>query len=503
MSRTPSRLDRRLRLAVLALFGVPAVAGAVLLLLAHRVGAFDGSTGTLVVSVLVGLACTMGYVALVAHGLGRSLVQTLHELRHGAELIATVNPDHRLPRGTGDEMEALALDINRLADQLQEARRGIEREVESATADLNEERALLAAILEDLDQAVVVVGTDGRVTLANGLAQTWIAGGSGLLGRSVYTFLDRSVLGPCFGRLEQGEVPAERIALATQGGLRLEARVTPLRRTEGGWAGFVLALREAAAAPSEEARRPNTEWTRFIGAGTTAGGGGEPQPLVRPDLYDFSLLDMPGPILSADRMSELLHQLTFVVLDTETTGLDPKRGDRVVSLAGVKVQGIVRPSKFFDALVNPGRPIPSASAALHGITDARVAAMPPLGPVLLAFLRFAEGAVLVGHEIWFDLDFLEPEVRRLGLPSVASTHSVLDTRLMSRLVHGTLPHHDLDTVASRLGVSIQGRHSALGDALATAEVLVRLLDLLRDRGITRLGALLDAMRALRSPSWRA
>ena len=212
-----------------------------------------------------------------------------------------------------------------------------------------------------------------------------------------------------------------------------------------------------------------------------------------------SILDVPGPVLSADRRSELLQQLTFVVLDTETTGLEPKGGDRVVSLAGVKVQGIVRSSRYFDALVNPGRPIPAASAALHGITDARVAAMPPLAPVLRAFLRFAEGAVLVGHEIWFDLAFLEPEAKRLGLPSIVSTHSALDTRLMSRLVHGALPHHDLDAVASRLGVSIQGRHSALGDALATAGVLVRLLDLLRDRGITRLGALLDAMRALRLP----
>jgi len=497
MSRSPSRLDRRLRLAVLLLFGVPALAGAVLLLLAHRAGAFEGNTGALVIAVLIGLGFTMGYVALVAHGLGRSLVQTLHELRHGAELIATVNPDYRLPVGTADEMEALAQDINRLADQLQEARRGIEREVARATAELNEERALLAAILEDLDQAVVVVGADGRVTLANGLAQTWIAGGSGLLGRSVYTFLDRNVLGPCFGRLEQGEVPAERMAIVAQGGLRLEARVTPLRRPEGGWAGFVLALREAVAAQDEEARHSITEWTRFIGAGTTAGGGGRSQPLVRPDLYDFSLLDAPGPVLSADRRSELLQQLTFVVLDTETTGLEPKGGDRVVSLAGVKVQGIVRSSRYFDALVNPGRPIPAASAALHGITDARVAAMPPLAPVLRAFLRFAEGAVLVGHEIWFDLAFLEPEAKRLGLPSIVSTHSALDTRLMSRLVHGALPHHDLDAVASRLGVSIQGRHSALGDALATAGVLVRLLDLLRDRGITRLGALLDAMRALR------
>ena len=72
MSRFPSRLDKQLRLAVLLLFGVPALAGAALLLLAQRAGAFEGSTRTLVISVLVGLAVTMGYVGLVAHGLGRS-----------------------------------------------------------------------------------------------------------------------------------------------------------------------------------------------------------------------------------------------------------------------------------------------------------------------------------------------------------------------------------------------------------------------------------------------
>lgn len=500
MSRSPSRLDRRLQFAVLMLFGVPALAGAVLLLLAHRAGAFEGSTGALVVAVLVGLAVTMGYVGLVAHGLGRSLVQTLHELRHGAELIATVNPEHRLRVGTGDEMESLARDINRLADQLHDARRGLERGVGRATAELILERGMLAAILEDLDQAVVVVGGDGRVTLANGLAQAWLGGGTGLLGRSLYTFLDRGVLGPSFARLEQADALAERVAVAAQGGARLDARVTPFRRADGTQAGFVLALREITGTAGEETNPP-PEWTRFIGGGLTAGETGESSPLHRPELYDFSFLDPDMSALSADRRGQPLEQLTFVVFDTETTGLEPDRGDRVVSLAGVKVQsGIVRASKCFDALVNPGRPIPARSAALHGITDARAAGMPGLEAVLPAFLRFAEGAVLVGHEVWFDLAFLEPEAKRLGLPAIAKSHPMLDTRLLSRLIHAALPDHGLDAVAGRLGVSVQGRHSALGDALATAEILVRLLGLLRERRIVTLGSLLDSVGRLRPPA---
>ena len=506
MSRYPSRLDKRLRMAVLLLFGVPGLAGAVLLLLAHRAGAFEGSTETLVVAVLIGLVVTMGYVGLVAHGLGSSLVRTLHELRHGAELIATVNPEHRLPEGAGDEMGLLARDVNRLADQLRDARQGLGKEVARATTELHEERAMLAAILEDLDQAVVVIRTDGRVTLANALAQAWLAGGTGLLGRSLYSFVDRGLLTPSFARLQglQGpEAPAERVAMTAQDGARLEARVTLFRRADGRQAGFVLALRESPTAP-EEATSPSAEWTRFVGAGTRAGAGEGQGPLHRPELYDFTFLDPARIPLAPIQRDQTLDRATFVVFDMETTGLEPDRGDRVVSLAGVKVQGgAVKRSKHFDALVNPGRPIPAASASLHGITDARVAGMPALEAVMPAFLRFAQGAVLVGHEVWFDLSFLEPEARRLGLPSIASSHPVLDTRLLSRLIHGELLEHDLDAVAGRLGVAIEGRHSALGDAYTTADVLVRFLGLLRGRGISTLGALMNAVGNLRRPLGRA
>jgi DNA polymerase-3 subunit epsilon len=128
--------------------------------------------------------------------------------------------------------------------------------------------------------------------------------------------------------------------------------------------------------------------------------------------------------------------------------------------------------------------------------------MRSLDDVLPMFLRFAGDAVIVGHEVWFDLAFLESEAKRLGLPVLSSGHGVVDTRLCSRLIHSSLSDHTLDAVAERLGVTIQGRHSALGDALATAEVLVRLLPLFRQRGITTLGDLLDAVRTMRPPQRR-
>jgi DNA polymerase-3 subunit epsilon len=147
--------------------------------------------------------------------------------------------------------------------------------------------------------------------------------------------------------------------------------------------------------------------------------------------------------------------------------------------------------------VSPGRPIPESSTRFHGITDGMVADAPPIDVVLPAFVRFAAGAGLVGHEIWFDLRFLGPETDRLGLARLETAHAVLDTRLLSAAIHDDAADHDLDAVAARLGVSIRGRHSALGDALATAEVFTRLLALARHRGVATLGGMLDLSRRVR------
>jgi len=94
------------------------------------------------------------------------------------------------------------------------------------------------------------------------------------------------------------------------------------------------------------------------------------------------------------------------------------------------------------------------------------------------------------------LAFLEPEARRLGLPPLSGDHGVVDTRIVSRLVHGSLPDHTLEALTGRLGITVEGRHSALGDARATAEVLVRLIGLLKQRGIVTLEGLLEATRKL-------
>ncbi|MDP3892495.1 exonuclease domain-containing protein [Nocardioides sp.] len=214
----------------------------------------------------------------------------------------------------------------------------------------------------------------------------------------------------------------------------------------------------------------------------------------RPEFYDFDLFTSTDP---EERSSRLLADLTFTVLDTETTGLDPAGGDRIVSLGAVRVvNGRVLRQETFEQLVNPGRRVPAASTAIHGLTDAMLADAPRIEDVLPELTRFAEDTVLVGHDLGFDLRFLAPAARSAGLEL---TQPVLDTLLLDVALFPGQRDHTLETIAGRLGVSVVGRHTALGDALVTADVLIGLLGPLREAGVQTLDeALTASRRAFRS-----
>ena len=245
-------------------------------------------------------------------------------------------------------------------------------------------------------------------------------------------------------------------------------------------------------------RHGSDAWSQSAGAGmarlriplaSAQVGAPRERPLrpQRPEFYDFDLLCHPVPTgRFADRP---LKQLTYVAFDLETTGLRPAEGDQVVAIAGVRiVNGRILTTETFERLVNPGRPIPEVSIRFHGITDEMVGDKPPFAVVLPAFHLFAADAVLVAHNAAFDVTFLY----RAAEPALRFDQPVVDTLLLSAHLYPAEVDHSLDAIAARLGLEVVQRHSALGDSLLAAAVLLRLLDRCEEHGITRLGQLIAA-----------
>lgn len=205
--------------------------------------------------------------------------------------------------------------------------------------------------------------------------------------------------------------------------------------------------------------------------------------------YDFGLLDVAG----VDAGATALTALTCTVFDTETTGLDPSGGDEIVQIGATRiVRGRLLRGESFEQRIDPGRPVPAASSAVHGLRADDLRGQPALDAVLPAFHAYAQDSVLVAHNAAFDLRFIELKQARCGLHF---GQPVLDTLLLSALAQPEQPSHRLEDIAARFGLDTTGRHSALGDALLTAEVFLRLLPLLEARGLHTLDQVLAASRA--------
>ena len=208
----------------------------------------------------------------------------------------------------------------------------------------------------------------------------------------------------------------------------------------------------------------------------------------RPEYYDFDLFKTSEQTSALD--DRLLSELAYTVFDTETTGLNPSEGDEIIQLGATRcVNGKLLKQESFEQLVNPGRLIPAAGIPIHGITQDMVQGKPDITEVLPAFYSFAQDTVLVAHNAAFDMKFLQLQEKNTGL---TFNHPVLDTLLISAVVHPNQESHSLETIAERFNITVLGRHTALGDAMVTAEVWLRLIPLLQAMGIHTLGQAREA-----------
>ncbi|SMX22073.1 3'-5' exonuclease [Boseongicola aestuarii] len=207
----------------------------------------------------------------------------------------------------------------------------------------------------------------------------------------------------------------------------------------------------------------------------------------RPLVFDFDLMNTAE---TREIKDTPLSDLCFVPFDTETTGLSVET-DAIVQIGAVRVlNGRIVEGERLDTYINPGRPIPPASTRIHKVTDDHVKGAPDIATAGRALHHFARNAVLVAHNAPFDIGLLR---RFQAEMDVDWTHPVLDTVLLSAVVFGTNDDHSLDALANRLNIAISedDRHTAIGDAKATAEVLVKLLPLLQGKGILTFGALIE------------
>nr|NJM02458.1 3'-5' exonuclease [Desulfobacula sp.] len=208
----------------------------------------------------------------------------------------------------------------------------------------------------------------------------------------------------------------------------------------------------------------------------------------RPEFYDLDLFrsgEEDNDLFNTD-----LKNITYTVFDTETTGLNPEGGDEIVSLAAVRiVNNRIVYQDIFEELVDPKRDIPMESYRIHGINYEMVSGKKDINIILPAFRDYAAETVLLGHNIAFDLKMFKVKEKQTR---VRLLNPVLDTLLLSAVLHPVHASHDMESIAGRLGVNIIGRHTALGDAIATAEIFLKLIPLLNSNGVLTLR---DAVKA--------
>jgi DNA polymerase-3 subunit epsilon len=183
-----------------------------------------------------------------------------------------------------------------------------------------------------------------------------------------------------------------------------------------------------------------------------------------------------------------LDEVTFAVLDVETTGLAPQFGDRVCEVALLRFRGGTELGRF-HTLVNPQRPISPGAFAVNGIRDQDLVDAPMFAEIAPKLLGWLEDGALVAHNAPFDLSFLAMEFRTCKLP--LTLNPIIDTLALARRCYA-FPSNGLQTVARCLGVDTIGQHRALADVVTTKMILERFVADLRQKGIVTLGGLLTA-----------
>ncbi len=446
---------------------VPGSNGETLLTLADTTASWTSEMG-----VRTELVDTLPLLRRHSAGLSSS-AEALTQLRHGS---ASSELQQRLERVVAEESQALGRGIERLSTLIDEMQRQGERLAPLWSNDLwntlNEHHAGegrrvvpigMPAWLKGDATGLLVLLASLLAYLARHVDQTELEGEVCLGNKRVY--LDLIWRGSPLGERALAEWQDQRLE-----SLPLAPRVADVLRQH--------------ASDAWSLADPDGEHARLRLPLPAADRVGAPRAKLppRPEFHDFGIAELPPP--DAELAARSLRSLEVVAFDTETTGLELRRGDTVISIGACRVVNHrLLASDTFDIRVDPGRPIPPASTAIHGLRDADVAGAPPLAVALPRFRDYIGDAVILAHNAAFDLLAIQPPGS-----GVAFDMPVLDTLLLSRALDEAIDGHDLDSLAERYGLTVPpgARHTALGDARVTAELWLSLLPRLEARGIETL-----------------
>lgn len=378
------------------------------------------------------------------------------EMRVRAHGSVSRDIDPQTARYLGDLAPAAA----GLAGQLGDATLMSAQNISEKTARLEAEKQKLTDLLSEIPVATVMVGPNHRIVLYDAQAGAVLAQiAHPRLNACLFDYLDETALQKAQAQMQKSGKEVLAQVSGRDGKQHYDLRLKPLGKGEG----YLLIFEGAVAEIPPEAARP----------------------LV----FDFDLLNIP----LQDLKDRPLKDLCFAVFDTETTGLLPHK-DEIVQIGALRVlNGRLVEGEVFDTLVDPERPIPEASTRVHGISTGMVTGAPKIAEAAAEFHLFASDAIIVAHNAPFDMAFLRRHAQAAG---VTWDNPILDTVLLSATLFGTSVPHTLDALCDRLDVTIPSalRHTALGDAHATAKALVKMLPMLQARGYTTLGEVIAQTR---------
>jgi len=345
-----------------------------------------------------------------------------------------------LPKGfRAPEVVTLMQALSRYQDQVTRERQAPDRR--------------LVAVLGSLASGVVVATENGQVSLLNNAAQQLLGAERAKVGTSLFAAISRESYVKALAKAHKAGRPLETI-FERLDGVDLQGRISELPDNEGAIIIF---------APMElEQHRPGVD-------------------------FDLELHDVP-PAVQPLNLDIPLSELPALILDTETTGLNAKE-DRIISLGAVCAHGprIYR-NRMIDDLVDPRVPIPPSSTAIHGITEDMVKGAQVWPEAFADLQRLARNRIIIGHGIPFDLTIMREECRRHEL--AWEDPVFIDTLRLASLLNPNLKDFGLETLAQMYQIDLQGRHTALGDALVTAELFFRMLPRLEMQGFKTLEDLL-------------